>query len=85
MVRRIFTPSIITSIRRIPKMVEKAVVVKEAIQQKDKDKLWRAVKESPIHTWDFERWKATKPRYGDHIKVKRFGYTHLEFSFLMMK
>ena len=39
---------------------EKVQDIKDAIDERDKEKVW----------------KDTEPFYGDHIKVYRFGYTH---------
>lgn len=68
--------SFLTIIKNTAKIVEQAVVIKDAIQERDKRKAWRAIKESPIHTFGYERWKAAAPKLGDHIKVRRLGYTH---------
>lgn len=55
---------------------DKVLNIKEAIHERDKEKVWKAMKNGRIDSLGIEQWKATEPFYGDHIKVNRFGYTY---------
>ena len=55
---------------------DKVLDIKEAIHERDKEKLWKAMKNGRIDLLGIEQWKATELFYGDHIKVNRFGHTH---------
>ena len=55
---------------------DKVLDIKDAIDERDKEKVWKAMKNGRTDSLGIEQWKATEPFYGDHIKVNRFGYTY---------
>ena len=55
---------------------DKVLDIKGAIHERDKEKVWKAMKNGRTDSLGIEQWKATEPFYGDHIKVNRFGYTY---------